>query len=100
MYANITESKENKGEYGIEISNSKEVLVPWTSLKAHEDTDHTLRDVLLLLGFDTVGTWSHRNKVSRVQVRSVTVPTPPKPGGRGIGDPLDSPAPEHTTFLE
>ncbi len=98
MHANITESKDTKGEYGIEISNSKEVLVPWTSLKAHEDTDHTLRDVLLLLGFDTVGTWSHRNKVSRVQVRSVTAPA--KPGGRGIGDPLDSPAPKDTTFLE
>jgi hypothetical protein len=93
LYASITESKDKKGEYGIEVSNTKEVLVPWSSLKAHEDTDHTLRDVLLLMGFDTVGVWSYRNKVSRVTVRSVRDP-------RGPGEPLETPEPEASTFLE
>lgn len=93
MHANITESKTNKGEYGVEISNPKEVVVEWTSLKPFEDQDYTLRDVLLTLGFDVIGTWSHRNKVSRAQVRAVAVK-------KDNVEPLDSPAPEASTFLE
>jgi helix-turn-helix protein len=89
MYASITESKTEKGRYGVEIGNSKETIVPWQAL---EDSEQTLRDVILLMGFDTVGKWSLRNKVSRVLVRSVTAP-------KNV-EPLDSPAPETTEFLE
>jgi hypothetical protein len=71
MHASIYESKENKGEFGIEVSNSSDVLVPWMSLDSVPNQDHTVRDVLLLMGFDVIGKWSLRNKVSRVLVRSV-----------------------------
>ena len=92
MYASITESKDTKGDFGIEIGNSKETIVPWVALKEYDKSEHTLRDVILLLGFDTVGKWSLRNKVSRVLVRSVTGPK--------VVEPLDSPEPEKTEFLE
>jgi hypothetical protein len=92
MYASITESKTEKGAYGVEIGNSKETIVAWTPLAGYDKTEHTLRDVILLLGFDTVGKWSLRNKVSRVLVRSVTA--------LKTVEPLDSPAPEKTEFLE
>lgn len=87
MFAQITESKEDKGVYGVEIGNSKETIVPWQPLV---DSEQTLRDVILLLGFDTFGTWSLRNKVSRVQVRPVTK----------LAKPLESPAPVQEEFLE
>lgn len=70
MHASIYESKEKKGTWGVEISNSAEVLVPWSSLE-DVNQDHTIRDVLLLMGFDVIGSWSIRNQVSRAQVRSV-----------------------------
>lgn len=92
MYASISESKTDKGSYGIEIGNSKEVIVPWTALDKVVNQEHTLRDTILMLGFDTIGKWSLRNKVSRVLVRSVTAP-------KNTGA-LDSPAPEHEEFLE
>lgn len=92
MYASISESKTDKGSYGIEIGNSKETIVPWTALSTVQNQEHTLRDVVLLMGFDTIGKWSLRNKVSRVLVRSVT--TPKNTGA------LDSPAPEQEEFLE
>lgn len=90
MYASITESKTEKGQYGIEIGNSKEVLVPWSPLDDVGNQEQTLRDTILLMGFDTVGNWSLRNKVSRVLVRSVNA----KP------KPLESPAPIQEEFLE
>lgn len=71
MHASIYESKEKKGDWGVEVSNSAEVLVPWINLDTIPNQEHTLRDVLLLLGFDVIGTWSIRNKVSRALVRSV-----------------------------
>lgn len=74
MHASIYESKEKKGDWGVEVSNSAEVIVPWTNLDTIPNQDHTLRDVLLLLGFDVIGTWSIRNKVSRALVRSVGAP--------------------------
>ncbi len=92
MYASITESKTEKGQFGIEIGNSKETLVPWTALESVANQEHTLRDAILLMGFDTIGKWAYRNKVSRVLVRSVTAPKP--------SAPLDSPAPEQEEFLE
>jgi hypothetical protein len=70
MHASVYESKEKKGTWGVEISNSAEVIVPWSSLE-DVNQEHTLRDVLLLMGFDVIGQWSIRNHVSRVQVRSV-----------------------------
>ena len=92
MYASITESKTTKGDFGIEVGNTKETMVAWTPLKDYEKSGHTLRDVILLLGFDVIGTWSLRNKVSRVLVRSVTTPK--------TVAPLDSPEPEKTEFLD
>ena len=91
MYANILESKTDKGRYGIEIGNSKETFVKWTPLdQVADDENRTLRDVILLLGFDTVGVWSLRNKVSRIQVRPVAK----------LPKPLESPAPAQEEFLE
>lgn len=91
MHASITESKEKKGEYGIEIGNAKEVFVKWLPLdKVGDAENRTLRDVILLLGFDTIGVWSLRNKVSRIQVRPVTK----------MPKALDSPAPEQVETIE
>lgn len=91
MYASITESKTEKGRYGVEIGNSKETFVNWMALdKVGDQENRTLRDVILLLGFDTVGTWSLRNRVSRIQVRPVTK----------LAKPLESPEPSQEEFLE
>ncbi len=92
MYASITESKTEKGTYGLEIGNSKEVIKPWRSLEdvEKEQEGQTLRDAILLRGFEVIGKWSLRNNVSRVIVRPVPLFT----------EPLDSPAPEHEEFLE
>lgn len=98
MHANIIESKTNKGEYGVEISNPKEVVVEWTPLAPYESMNYTIRDVLLTLGFDVIGTWSHRNKVSRALVRAVNA-APDKKKTEKV-EPLDSPEPEASTFLE
>lgn len=76
MHASIYESKEKKGDWGLEVSNSADVIVPWMNLDLIPNQEHTLRDVLLLLGFDIIGTWSTRNKVSRVLVRSVGTEKP------------------------
>lgn len=99
MHATITDKA---GEYGVEIGTGQDVIIPWTSFKTYEETNHTICDVILLLGFDVVGTWSRRNNVSRALVRSVTTPPAPKPKkpSHEKHQPLDSPAPEETTFLE
>lgn len=92
MYASITESKTEKGSYGIEIGNSKETLVAWTPLESVANQEHTLRDAILLMGFDVIGKWALRNKVSRVLVRSVTAPK--------TNAPLEAPEPSQEEFLE
>lgn len=94
MHASIYESKTEKGVWGVEISNSAEVLVPWSPLDAVENQEHTLRDVLLMSGFDVIGTWSVRNHVSRVQVRSVTSNIADKPKPKIYEKPADGPVQE------
>lgn len=67
MYANIYEKS---GKVGIEVANSREVIVPWQDFDSLPG-EMSLSDVLLMLGFTKVGTWSHRNKTSRVLVRQI-----------------------------
>lgn len=70
MYASVFEKDQ---EFGIEIADAKDVLVAWQPLGTLNQ-EQTLQDHLLLHGFETVGKWNLRNKVSRIQLKWAVQP--------------------------
>lgn len=57
-----------QGEFGIEISDNSETVVPWVNLDTL-DQEGTLNDYLLVQGVAPAGSWSVQNKISSVQLR-------------------------------